>query len=218
MRINPANNALGGRSIQLYADDGDRFYYAHLETWEPGGVATYVADERRVVAGEVIGTVGTSGNAPANLPHLHFEFHPARANGAAVNPYPELRRLVASSPTVASIVVAGDVLLPTYSAVLADNLIGRDLGTLAWDNIAAPGLHAWASSLLSLPLGTRVRGVVNGIPVVADVERHDRYGNNPSAPVNAHKGVTVRRAATIDLGTGARVPLAVPPIGWPRAS
>ena len=66
---------LGGNAIWLVSASGERFYYAHLDRWE--GVS------RTVTAGEVIGYVGSSGNARGN--HLHFE---SRAGDAAVNPYP----------------------------------------------------------------------------------------------------------------------------------
>ncbi|HEV7672014.1 MAG TPA: M23 family metallopeptidase [Thermoanaerobaculia bacterium] len=44
------------------------YYYAHLEAYAPGLVA---GQELR--RGELIGYVGTSGNAPPNTPHLHFQ-------------------------------------------------------------------------------------------------------------------------------------------------
>ena len=69
------DSRLGGRSIWLTTDDGDRFFYAHLDAWEGSG--------RDVVAGEVIGYVGSTGNAHG--PHLHFEVHP---DGRVENPYP----------------------------------------------------------------------------------------------------------------------------------
>jgi peptidoglycan LD-endopeptidase LytH len=77
------NSNLGGRAIWLTTDDGDKFYYAHLDSWK--------GESRRVEAGDVIGFVGSTGNA--NGPHLHFETHP---DGNVENPYPHT--LVACVP------------------------------------------------------------------------------------------------------------------------
>ncbi|MEX0863373.1 MAG: peptidoglycan DD-metalloendopeptidase family protein [Acidimicrobiia bacterium] len=77
--------ALGGLSVWLSTANGDRFYYAHLDSYGDISVG------KRVAQGFVVGYVGTSGNAPAYLPHLHFEYHPG--GGAAVNPYPLVRSI-----------------------------------------------------------------------------------------------------------------------------
>ena len=61
-------NQAGG--ITIYATDpAERFiyYYAHL-----AGYRTGLREGMQVGKGEVIGYVGTSGNAPRNTPHLHF--------------------------------------------------------------------------------------------------------------------------------------------------
>jgi murein DD-endopeptidase MepM/ murein hydrolase activator NlpD len=79
------NGNLSGLAIWFRANNGDLFFYAHLESFAD------VSDGQSVSVGEVIGYNGSSGNAPAFLPHLHFEWHPG--GGAAVNPYPLVRDL-----------------------------------------------------------------------------------------------------------------------------
>lgn len=74
----------GGRVVYLQADDGTRFFYGHLESWalpllRPGGA--------RVLAGEVIGTVGDSGNAVGRVTHVHFQI---RLGSTVVDPLPYL--------------------------------------------------------------------------------------------------------------------------------
>lgn len=64
-----ATGAVGG--IVVYATDPtDRFvyYYAHLQRYRRG-----LAVGDRVAKGSVIGYVGTTGNAPPDTPHLHFQ-------------------------------------------------------------------------------------------------------------------------------------------------
>jgi murein DD-endopeptidase MepM/ murein hydrolase activator NlpD len=51
------------------------YYYAHLERY-----ATGLKDDQIVRKGEVIGFVGTSGDAPEDSPHLHFEMTVAGPN------------------------------------------------------------------------------------------------------------------------------------------
>jgi peptidoglycan hydrolase-like protein with peptidoglycan-binding domain len=74
-----APGTLAGNGLRLTMDDGTYFFYAHLDSFADG-----IAEGTEVTAGQVIGTVGATGNAGAD--HLHFEVHPG--GGAAVNPYP----------------------------------------------------------------------------------------------------------------------------------
>jgi murein DD-endopeptidase MepM/ murein hydrolase activator NlpD len=78
----------GGRTIYQF-DPSGRFcyYYAHLERYAAG-----LGDGQAVKRGDVIGYVGTSGNAPPNTPHLHFAIFvlgPEKHwwQGVAIDPY-----------------------------------------------------------------------------------------------------------------------------------
>lgn len=70
-----------GQWAILRGDDGNTYYYMHLQSH-------VVGDGARVAAGQQTGTVGDTGNA-TGTPHLHFEYHPG--GGGAVNPYPIAR-------------------------------------------------------------------------------------------------------------------------------
>ena len=81
-------NGKGGNVI--YATDPDRrfvYFYAHLRDYHPRSVPG-----RQVKRGDVLGYVGTTGNAKASAPHLHFQvrIYPRSNNwptGTPVNPY-----------------------------------------------------------------------------------------------------------------------------------
>jgi len=77
-------NSLGGTVVWVLGPAGDRHYYAHLDS---------VADIRsgqRIVAGDVLGTVGTTGNARGTAPHLHYGIYRNRVG--PVNPFPLLSK------------------------------------------------------------------------------------------------------------------------------
>lgn len=80
-----SSGVLSGKSVWLLADDGDRYFYAHLDGYGD------ISAGQRVAEGYVIGFNGSTGNAPDWLPHLHFEWHPG--GGPAANPYPLVRSI-----------------------------------------------------------------------------------------------------------------------------
>lgn len=80
------NGGLGGITIWLTGQSGDEYYYAHLDDWAPG-----LSVGQSVSVGELVGYVGSTGNASYSVPHLHFEFHPG--GGPAINPYPLAKEL-----------------------------------------------------------------------------------------------------------------------------
>ena len=69
------------------------YYYAHLERYARG-----LAEGMSVKRGDVIGYVGTTGNAPPQTPHLHFAIFrlgPEKHwwQGTPIDPYPVLMKL-----------------------------------------------------------------------------------------------------------------------------
>jgi Peptidase family M23 len=62
---------VGGWRLWVRDAAADEFYYAHLS-----GYAPRVFHTRHVRAGDVLGFVGSTGDAFGGEPHLHFEVHP----------------------------------------------------------------------------------------------------------------------------------------------
>ncbi|HYO13257.1 MAG TPA: M23 family metallopeptidase [Thermoanaerobaculia bacterium] len=82
----------GGLTIyQFDPTETYSYYYAHLERYAPG-----LREGDRVARGQLLGYVGTSGNAGPDNPHLHFAIFRLNEQknwweGAPVNPYQVLR-------------------------------------------------------------------------------------------------------------------------------
>jgi murein DD-endopeptidase MepM/ murein hydrolase activator NlpD len=82
-------SSLGGNTI--YATDPLGrvvYYYAHLDGYQPG-----LAQGALVARGDTLGFVGTTGNAPKDTPHLHFQVMRMPPDGRywdgdPINPYP----------------------------------------------------------------------------------------------------------------------------------
>jgi peptidoglycan LD-endopeptidase LytH len=97
LRVRP--NALGGNTVYA-TDPAGRvvYYYAHLDAYRAG-----LAEGQTIARGDVLGTVGTTGNAPKDTPHLHFQVMSMPADGKywdgdAINPYPLFLLLHAARP------------------------------------------------------------------------------------------------------------------------
>ena len=93
-----ATNPKGG--ITVYATDLDEtyvYYYAHLDRYHPG-----IYSGKPLLRGDTLGYVGTTGNAPKDVPHLHFQVMHMPADrkywsGPPINPYPLLRAVTTAS-------------------------------------------------------------------------------------------------------------------------
>ena len=74
------------------------YYYAHLDRYADG-----LHEGLALRRGQPIGTVGATGNARPDAPHLHFAILRLGSQrewwkGTPVNPYPHLARALATAP------------------------------------------------------------------------------------------------------------------------
>lgn len=82
----------GGLTVYQFEPSGRYcYYYAHLDRYADG-----LTEKKTIKRGEVIGYVGSTGNASPEAPHLHFEIHvlgPEKQwwKGESINPYPVLK-------------------------------------------------------------------------------------------------------------------------------
>ena len=104
-RRTPVISAAKGRVLKLFtskngglmvyaADSSERFIlmYAHLDGYAPG-----VTDGMALDRGQLIGYVGSTGNASPTAPHLHFALARSAdvrrwSSGTPVDPLPLLQR------------------------------------------------------------------------------------------------------------------------------
>jgi murein DD-endopeptidase MepM/ murein hydrolase activator NlpD len=84
------HNSVGSGGLSVYHFDASAtycYYYAHLDRYAPG-----LKDGAAIKKGDVVGFVGTTGNAPPSAPHLHFavfKLGPEKrwGHGVPLNPY-----------------------------------------------------------------------------------------------------------------------------------
>jgi murein DD-endopeptidase MepM/ murein hydrolase activator NlpD len=85
------NSKPGGLTVyQFDREEKLAYYYAHLDSYAPG-----ISEGSQLARGELLGYVGSTGNASPNAPHLHFAIFvlgPEKQwwKGTAINPYPLL--------------------------------------------------------------------------------------------------------------------------------
>ena len=87
-----SEGSIGGVAVRVTQPDGTYWYFAHLDS-------ASVEDGDDVVPGQIVGTVGDSGNAKGGAPHVHVEVHPY--GGAPLDPKPLLDAYYAEALTAA---------------------------------------------------------------------------------------------------------------------
>ena len=171
-------NDIGGKRLWLRDRQGNEFYYAHLSAFSP-----IALEGAQVMRGEVLGYVGTTGDAAGTPAHLHFEIHPVSMLGlgydGAVNPTSYLeswRRLTERS---AAAILADAA--PRPGAIL---LSVSDIST-------ASGLGAWLDvARLPRPVDRRA----NAVPAPGGAHGHRTDSERGCRPRGepAHQGDEVR--------------------------
>ena len=195
-------SARAGCMLYLYGRSGTTYLYVHLNNDLTSGndnrgrcvagtaYAKGLKSGAKVAAGEPVGYVGDSGDANGVASHLHFEVHPK--NGAAVSPFPYLKRarrlLFAAKPrTVVSLKLRGTVV-----AAPPDELKMK-ISTLA----ASTGLKVKDVR----------RTIVLSLPIEADITSSGSLVSSPR----------LARGKAITVGTEAAPVTLAAELGSPRA-
>ena len=82
----------GGKTVYIRSPDQRlTYYYAHLDRYRAG-----LSEGQSIATGQMLGTVGSTGNADPSSPHLHFAMSRMQPDekwyqGVPINPYPALR-------------------------------------------------------------------------------------------------------------------------------
>ncbi len=89
-RVRITNGGLGGLSVYVIEPSGTYWYLTHLS-----GVAPGLVEGASVTTGQIVGFVGTSGNAAGTPPHVHIQIHPG--GGEAIDPKAVLDQFIADA-------------------------------------------------------------------------------------------------------------------------
>jgi hypothetical protein len=154
-KVSLGSNTLGGNTFHLTGANGLSAYGAHLEGY-PSGLKSGAT----VKAGDVIGYVGTTGNAPKDTPHLHLSFS---LLDTAVDPF-LLLKPVADKGGAAVLAKSGKGALGSAW----DAITSIPLGPSGIDLAKDPGgtVKSAASSAADAalgPVGDAITGVANQV-------------------------------------------------------
>jgi len=94
------------------------------------------------------------------------------------------------------------------------NLPSLGQKVVSWPWGSTPNLTQWSIDQLKYPLGTIVVDVVDGHPVIAQIQTHDSYGAHPEWGIKLHKGTSVYVPVVTDETTGKSVAMKEAPEGW----
>lgn len=233
-----------GCMLYLDGKSGTTYLYIHLNNdltpkndgrggCKPGvAFAPDLVDGARVKAGELLGYVGSSGDAGATN-HLHFELHPG--DGAAVSPYrwlkkadrllyvlsdPEQKEARATAADAMTMTLTGTFVSAEEADVApaepAEPEAPPEEAPAAEEQPALEPVIIGASSRLTGPTGTwvtvRVTSVELSTGATFSVERSVTVAVPADAVVERRKGAKTRQARLESAVEGERVTITTAPI------
>jgi murein DD-endopeptidase MepM/ murein hydrolase activator NlpD len=77
------DGGLGGRQVWILGPGNERYYHAHLDRWADG-----LHEGQSILPGNLLGYVGSTGNARGTPPHLHYGIY---GRDGPRDPWPALR-------------------------------------------------------------------------------------------------------------------------------
>ena len=89
--VSVRDGGLGGKQVWVLGPGRERHYYAHLDHYGDG-----LHEGQAVAQGQVLGAVGSTGDASPDAPHLHFEIMKTTPDAkwyqqaTDIDPYPVL--------------------------------------------------------------------------------------------------------------------------------
>lgn len=140
------DDPLGGLSVRVVMPDKTGFYLAHL-----AGLVEGFQDNMPVTTGDIVGYVGSSGNARGGSPHLHIGVYPK--GGPPVDPKPILDDFLADAEAALPAIVEAYRLAhpaaPTAAVVDQQRLLRPMLATGLVHPLASGG-DGWDPARLYL--------------------------------------------------------------------
>jgi murein DD-endopeptidase MepM/ murein hydrolase activator NlpD len=184
-----ASGSISGLGVEIVNRTGVQFFYAHLSRFHPA-----LAIGSRVEQGDVLGYIGTTGNAQGTSPHVHLEVQPG---GVPVPPKPYVDRwLMAAERTAARMLRASedrqapgmvDGPSPLFLRAISFDP-GQGVSMLLSPAQAAPARLVLSAEVLAVAV---IAGIV-AIPIgfVRRPRRASRIrGNGPSEGASRYEGL-----------------------------
>lgn len=138
-----AEDGIGGKTVTIQSDDYTwRSYYAHLDEQK-------VSTGQLVKKGQLIGTVGNTGNAKTTPSHLHFGIY---ESSGAIDPLPYVK----TSPKIAAPVNAGPVVYKKSRA--SEPTVAKSIPK---NRKLSPVIRTAAVNILTGIFSKKIRGVLN---------------------------------------------------------